>query len=70
MSYSILKKMKKQHILVIFKLFIGWKGVETLDVIYWVTCMYKLIIYRHLDGNKISVIKDNTFNNLRSLNTL
>jgi hypothetical protein len=70
MSYSILKKKKKQHILVIFKLFIGWKGVETLDVIYWVTCMYKLIIYRHLDSNKISVIKDNTFNNLRSLNTL
>ena len=70
MSYSILKKKKKQHILVISKLFIGWKGVETLEVIYWVTCMYKLIIYRLLDHNKISVIEDNTFNNLTSLNTL
>jgi hypothetical protein len=62
--------MKKQHILVIFKLFIGWKGVATLEVICCVTCMYKFIIYGHLDGNKISVIKDNTFNNLTSLNTL
>jgi hypothetical protein len=70
MSYSILKKRKKQFILLTFKLFIGWKGVETCDVIYWVTCMHKLIIYRNLDGNKISVIKDNTFNNLTSLNEL
>jgi hypothetical protein len=70
MSYSILKKTKKQHILVTFKLFIGWKGVETLDVIYWVACMYKFIIYRYLDGNKLSVIEDYTFNNLTSLNTL
>ena len=41
-----------------------------MDTIYWVNCRYKLIIYRHLDGNKISVIKDNTFNNLPSLTTL
>jgi hypothetical protein len=58
MSYSILKQTRKKHI---FKLFIGWKGLETVDVIYWVTFMYKLIIYRLLDHNKISVIEDNTF---------
>ena len=56
--------------LVIFKLFIGRKAVETLDTVYWVTCIYKFIIYRYLHNNKISVIKDNTFNNLTSLNTL
>jgi hypothetical protein len=70
MSYSVFKKRRKQHIVLVIKLFIGWKGVETLDVIYWVTCMYTLIIYRHLDHNIISVIKDNTFNNLTSLTTL
>ena len=32
--------------------------------------MYKFIIYRYLDGNKLSVIEDNSFNNLTSLNTL
>jgi hypothetical protein len=41
-----------------------------MDTIDWVNCRYKLIIYRHLDGNKISVIKDNTFNNLPSLTTV
>ena len=56
--------------MVIFKLFIGWKGVETLDAVYWVTCIYKLIIYRYLHYNKISVIEDNAFNNLPSLTTL
>ena len=25
-----------------------------MDAIYWVNCRYKLIIYRHLDQNKIS----------------
>ena len=61
MRYSIFKKKQKKHILVIFKLFIGWKGVEILDVIYWVTWL--------LDHN-ISVIEDKTFNNLTSLNSL
>ena len=70
MSYSILKKTKKQPILVIFKLFIGWKGVETMGAIYWVNCGYTLIIYRYLYYNIISVIKDNTFNNLLSLTYL
>ena len=68
MSYSILNKTKDiifvmfkciglkktKPILVIFELFIGWKGVETMDAIYWVNCRYQLIIYRHLDQNKIS----------------
>ena len=35
-----------------------------MDTIYWVNCRYKLITYRHLGYNKISVIEDNTFNNL------
>jgi hypothetical protein len=38
-----------------------------MDAIYWVNCRYKLIIYRRLDHNKISVIEDNAFNNLPSL---
>jgi hypothetical protein len=41
-----------------------------MDAIYWVNGRYKLIIYRRLDHNKISVIKDNTFNNLPSLNEI
>ena len=41
-----------------------------MDAMYWVNCRYKLIIYRYLYNNKISVIKDNTFNNLPSLTTL
>jgi hypothetical protein len=56
--------------LVIFKLVIGWKGVETMDAIYWVNCGYKLIIYRYLQNNIISVIKDNAYNNLPSLHYL
>jgi hypothetical protein len=81
MSYSILNKTKDiifvmfkciglkktKPILVIFELFIGWKGVETMDAIYWVNCRYKIIIYRHIEGNNISVIENNTFNNLPSL---
>jgi hypothetical protein len=41
-----------------------------MDAIYWVNCGYKLIIYRHLYNNIISVIKDNAFNNLPSLTTM
>jgi hypothetical protein len=41
-----------------------------MDAIYWVNCRYKLIIYRYLYNNKISVIEDNTFNNLPSLYNL
>ena len=41
-----------------------------MDAIYWVNCRHQLIIYRHLDGNKISVIEDNAFNNLTSLYNL
>jgi hypothetical protein len=41
-----------------------------MDAIYWVNCRYQLIIYRHLGGNNITVIKDNTFSNLPSLNEL
>ena len=51
MSYSILKKTKKQPILVIFKLFIGWKGVENyrryqlskLDINWLFTDIYTTI---------------------------
>jgi hypothetical protein len=38
-----------------------------MDAIYWVNCRYKLIIYRYLHNNIISVIEDNTFNNLQSI---
>jgi hypothetical protein len=38
-----------------------------MDTIYWVNCKYKVIIYRHLEYNKILVIENNTFNNLASL---
>jgi hypothetical protein len=38
-----------------------------MDAIYWVNSRYKLIIYRYLYNNIISVIKDNAFNNLLSL---
>jgi hypothetical protein len=41
-----------------------------MDAIYWVNCRYKMIIYRYLYSNKISVINDNAFNNLPSLTTL
>jgi hypothetical protein len=41
-----------------------------MDTIYWVNCRYKLIIYRHLEYNKISVIENNTFINLPSLDYL
>jgi hypothetical protein len=41
-----------------------------MDAINWENCRYKLIIYRHLDYNKISVIEDYAFNNLPSLTTL
>jgi hypothetical protein len=37
-----------------------------MDAIYWVNYGYKLIIYRYLNNNIISVIKDNAFNNLPS----
>jgi hypothetical protein len=71
MTFNILKKNhKKQYILGIFKLFIGWKGVETMDTIHWVDCGYKLIIYRRLDYNRILVIEDNAFINLPSLHYL
>jgi len=71
MSYSILKKTQnKPTYFVIFKLLIGWKGVETMDAIYWVNYGYELIIYRYLYNNIISVIEDNAFNNLPSLTTL
>jgi hypothetical protein len=68
MSHSILeKKRQKQHILVIFKLCIGWEGVETMDAIYWINWLYKLIIYRRLDHNEISSIGDNTVDHVPSL---
>ena len=38
-----------------------------MDAIKWVNCGYKLIIYRKLQYNNISVIEDNAFNNLPSL---
>jgi hypothetical protein len=38
-----------------------------MDAINWVNCGYKLIIYRYLHNNLISVIENNTFNNLPSL---
>jgi hypothetical protein len=41
-----------------------------MDAIYWVNCGYKLIIYRSLYNNIISVIKDNAFNNLPRLTSL
>jgi hypothetical protein len=41
-----------------------------MDSINWVNCGYKLIIYRELQYNKISVIEVNAFNNLPSLSYL
>jgi hypothetical protein len=38
-----------------------------MDAIYWVNFIYPSIIYKLLYNNKISVIKDNVFNNLPSL---
>ena len=67
MSYSILKHKSNQPVLVIFKLFNVYKGVETIEDIYWVNYWFTLNIYRTLDHNKISVIENNTFNNLHSL---
>ena len=55
--------------LVIFQLFIGRKAVET-EYILINFFIYKLIIYRYLQNNKISVIRDNAFNNLPSLHVL
>jgi hypothetical protein len=55
--------------LVIFQIFIGRKEVET-EYILINFFIYKLIIYRYLQNNKISVIRDNTFKNLPSLHVL
>ena len=41
-----------------------------MNAIYWVNRKYKLIIYRYLHNNKISVIVNNAFNNLARLTTL
>jgi hypothetical protein len=41
-----------------------------MAAIYWLNVRYKLIIYRYLYNNIISVIKDNVFNNLPSLYNL
>ena len=41
-----------------------------MDAIYRVKFRYLLNIYRELQGNELSVVEDNAFNNLPSLYTM